>query len=74
MLTVVFTRHGIATHVDITVGPKHDYALVLFQRLQDAIVACHTLVGSKQWAVDYQPVGDRVQLQLRYRLWQTLRR
>lgn len=38
-------------------------------------MACHTLVArsSKQWAVDYQPVGDRVHLQIRYFQWQTLR-
>ncbi len=68
-------RHGIATHIDIAIGPKHDYALVPFQQIQDAIVACHTLVArsSRHWVVDYQPVEDRVRLQILYCQWQTLR-
>lgn len=38
-------------------------------------MACHTLVArsSRHWAVDYQPVEDRVQLQILYFQWQTLR-
>ena len=69
------SRHGIATHIDIIIGPKHDYALVPFQQIQDAVVACHTLVArsSRHWAVDYQPVEDRVQLQILYFQWQTMR-
>jgi hypothetical protein len=38
-------------------------------------VACHTLVArsSRHWVVDYQPVEDRVRLQILYCQWQTLR-
>ena len=64
------------SYLDITISANSDYALVLFDNVQDCVTACHTLLAcnNRQWALDFQPVEDRVHLKIRYHRWQTIRR
>ena len=72
----VISRYGLTSYLDITISANSDYALVLFDNTQDCVIACHTLLAcnNRQWALDFQPVEDRVNLKIRFHRWQNLRR
>ena len=74
--TIFLVRNALTSYIDITISCNCDYALVLFDNVQDGVIACHTILasGNRQWSLDFQPVEDRVHLKIRYLRWQTLRR